>query len=70
MTFYEWSLTKRITYNSRGDFLQDMRHDKEAPSVMNTKDGWDVHLLGACDGAKEAFQKLWREYQRAMRSKP
>lgn len=70
MTFYEWSLTKKITNTPRGDFLEDMRSDESAAQVPNTREGWEWHLqvCRACDGAKMAFRSLWGSYQRAVGS--
>jgi hypothetical protein len=67
MAFYEWAIARKTTNTPRGDFLADMRSDKVADSIVNTKKAWIAHLeaSGACDGAIKAFKSIWREYARA-----
>lgn len=64
MTFYQWAMTRKITNTPRGDFLKDMREDKHASTVANTKEAWEDNLLrwGACAGARVAFRSLWVSY--------
>lgn len=65
--FYEWAMQRQIRDTPNGDFLKDLRGDKDAASVANTKAAWESHLdmLSACDGAKKAFRALWAAYNRS-----
>lgn len=51
-----------------GDFAKDMVHDKEFP-ILAEKGVIETYLfrLGACSGAVEAFDELWRLYEREAR---
>lgn len=68
MTFYEWICKRRYSDTWIGDFVLDVKRDKEAPQIENTRYAWETHLWGACGEAKEAFSILWRRYQKAMKN--
>ena len=61
--FFRWAARFEDEDSPRGDFASDMKHDFEFPALA----GHDIILhylerIGACTGAIEAFEDLWREY--------
>lgn len=67
--FFQWVSKNYSGVDSPlGDFAKDMVHDKEFP-ILAEKGVIKKYLfwLGACSGAMEAFDELWRLYERETR---
>lgn len=64
--FFKWAIANFIDEQSPvGDFVRDMANDFEFP-VLSEK-GIIINYLfrvGACNGAVDAFEELWRLYER------
>lgn len=66
--FFRWATKNYGKANSPlGDFAKDMLHDVEFP-VFSEEGVIKDYLcgIGACDGAIEAFEELWRLYEREV----
>lgn len=68
--FFKWAVKVCVDERSpRGDFVRDMVRDFKFPLMANK----DIILryldqsCGACDGAVEAFEALWSEYEESVR---
>ena len=62
--FFRWAGNFEADASPCGDFVRDMLHDFEFP-VLAEHDVIARYLgrIGACSGAVEAFEMLWREYE-------
>ena len=62
--FFRWARNFEADATPCGDFVRDMLHDFEFP-VLAEHDVIARYLgrIGACSGAVEAFEMLWREYE-------
>ena len=61
--FFHWARTFEMDATPCRDFVRDMLHDFEFP-ILAEHDIIARYLgrIGACSGAVEAFEELWREY--------
>ena len=61
--FFHWARKFEMDATPCGDFVRDMLHDFEFP-ILAEHDIIARYLgrIGACSGAVEAFEELWREY--------
>ena len=68
-TFKAWLLTRRVTDTPRGDFIRDVRDDKDFPdSVL-----WEIvdsYLYARCASWKAVLtgKRLFKEYKKAVDS--
>lgn len=63
--FFQWAKQFKDDLSPCGDFVKDMMSDFDFPTVAE-HDAIENYLyqIGACRGAKDAFEKLWRAYER------
>ena len=59
--FFRWARKFEADATPCGDFVRDMLYDFEFP-VLADVIGRYLGRIGACSGAVEAFEMLWREY--------
>lgn len=67
--FFKWAKQYEKEDSPIGDFVRDMIYDSDFPVQAD----YDVILnylerVRACDGAKEAFEKLWKRYKKSLNS--
>ena len=62
-TFKAWARAQRPGNNARGDFIRDLRRDRDFSNAKTLAEV-DHHLgaLGACAGAREVAARLWHEW--------
>ena len=63
-TFRNFLSTKRYEKSTIGDLARDVKHDPFYPKEDDF-DIWYRHLTknDACNGAIEALEKAWKEYE-------
>lgn len=63
--FFKWAKRYQKEDSPRGDFTKDMLADFDFPKVAdyNAIKRY-LEQIFACDGAMDAFEKLWRGYER------
>lgn len=61
--FFHWARKFEMDATPCGDFVRDMLHDFDFP-ILAERNIIVRYLgrIGACSGAVEAFEELWREY--------
>ena len=61
--FFNWAKQFKDEDSPEGDFVRDMLHEFDFPIFADTEiiDRY-LYCKGACDGAYEAFDKLWKRY--------
>lgn len=61
--FFRWARKFEMDATPCGDFVRDMLHDFDFPALAE-HDIISRYLgrLGACSGAVDAFEELWRDY--------
>ena len=61
--FFRWARRYRQEPSPRGDFVRDMLSDRTFPEVDDRESILRyLYDNGACGGALDAFEELWREY--------
>ena len=61
--FFRWAREFEMDATPCGDFVRDMLHDFEFPVLAEyIIISRYLGRIGACSGAVEAFEELWREY--------
>lgn len=63
--FFKWAEKYKSKKSPRGDFVKDMLADFDFPKTAD----YEViksylEQIFACDGAMDAFEDLWRDYER------
>lgn len=68
MTFWQWLQKQKKRHDPVGDLARDAFSDREWHKPQTFK-AWRNHLtdVGACDGAQEALNTAWREYEATIR---
>ncbi len=63
--FSAWLRQQHTRQDPVGDLARDMRRDHAWPPRANTPRTFERHLerMGACDGANEALQRAFTEWQ-------
>ena len=66
LKFREWVRSQPAQDNARGDFIRDVRDDKEFPARIYSWSTLESYLFeyNACDSLLEQARQLWLEYQR------
>jgi uncharacterized protein YozE (UPF0346 family) len=68
MTFLQYLRAQRDRHDPVGDLARDALHDPDPdmPRRRTTRQQWQAYLEArhACDGALEALDKAWDEYER------
>lgn len=63
--FFKWAKRYKKENSPCGDFVRDMLHDHDFPVTASHRSiSSYLSRIGACDGAFEAFEELWRAYER------
>lgn len=61
--FFRWARRYRQEPSPRGDFVRDMLSDRTFPEADDRESILRyLYNNGACGGALDAFEELWREY--------
>lgn len=66
MTFWQWLQKQSRRRDPIGDLARDVKSDREWHKPQTFK-AWRAHLIdcNACDGALQALDDAWREYDAA-----
>lgn len=68
MTFKQFVSTRRGADNPRGDFIKDVKRDKDFPDCVERQRirGYLASRL-ACDAAMKEFENLYKQYERSCK---